>query len=34
MNAVLGGIIVIGSIFVGINIFSDLLYRFFDPRAK
>jgi len=25
---------VIGSIFVGINIFSDLLYRFFDPRAK
>jgi peptide/nickel transport system permease protein len=34
MNAVLGGTIVIGSIFVGINIFSDLLYRFFDPRAK
>lgn len=34
MNAVLGGTIVIGSIFVAINIFSDLLYRFFDPRAK
>ncbi len=34
MNSVLGGTIVIGSIFVGINIFSDLLYRFFDPRAK
>lgn len=34
MNAVLGGTIVIGTIFVAINIFSDLLYRFFDPRAK
>jgi peptide/nickel transport system permease protein len=34
MNSVLGGTIVIGVIFVGINIFSDILYRFFDPRAK
>ena len=34
MNSVLGGTIVIGTIFVGINIFSDMLYRFFDPRAK
>lgn len=34
MNAVLGGTIVIGAIFVGINILSDLLYRIFDPRAK
>ena len=34
MNSVLGGTILIGTIFVGINIFSDLLYRFFDPRAK
>ncbi len=34
MNSVLGGTIVIGTIFVAINIFSDLLYRFFDPRAK
>lgn len=34
MNSVLGGTIVIGSIFVGLNIFSDLLYRFFDPRSK
>ena len=34
MNSVLGGTIVIGTIFVGINIFSDLLYRFFDPRSK
>ncbi|MGR3795860.1 ABC transporter permease [Vannielia sp. SX4] len=34
MNSVLGGTVVIGTIFVGLNIFSDLLYRFFDPRAK
>jgi peptide/nickel transport system permease protein len=34
MNSVLGGTIVIGTIFVGINIFSDMLYRFFDPRSK
>ncbi|WP_172299670.1 ABC transporter permease [Pseudoruegeria sp. HB172150] len=34
MNAVLGGTIVIGTIFVCLNIFSDLLYRFFDPRSK
>ncbi|MFW2586969.1 ABC transporter permease [Sagittula sp. SSi028] len=34
MSAVLGGTIVIGTIFVAINILSDLLYRVFDPRAK
>ncbi|MEC3860172.1 ABC transporter permease [Mesobacterium sp. TK19101] len=34
MNAVLGGTVVVGLIFVCLNIFSDLLYRFFDPRAK
>ncbi|HFQ15544.1 MAG TPA: ABC transporter permease, partial [Rhodobacteraceae bacterium] len=34
MAAVLGGTIVVGLIFVLLNIFSDLLYRFFDPRAK
>lgn len=34
MNSVLGGTIVIGTIFVLLNIFSDLLYRFFDPRSK
>jgi len=34
MNAVLGGTIVVGLIFVLLNIFSDLLYRVFDPRAK
>ncbi len=34
MAAVLGGTIVVGLIFVLLNIFSDLLYKFFDPRAK
>ncbi|MBE9639994.1 ABC transporter permease [Salipiger pacificus] len=34
MASVLGGTVVIGSIFVCLNILSDLLYRFFDPRAK
>lgn len=34
MNAVLGGTVMIGLVFVCLNIFSDLLYKFFDPRAK
>ncbi|MGV8936543.1 MAG: ABC transporter permease [Allorhizobium sp.] len=34
MNAVLGGTIVIGAVFIGINIFSDLLYRTLDPRTR
>ncbi len=34
MSAVLGGTVVIGLVFIGINIFSDLLYRLLDPRAK
>jgi peptide/nickel transport system permease protein len=34
MNAVLGGTIVVGACFVGINMLSDLLYRLVDPRAR
>lgn len=34
MNAVLGGTLVIGLVFVAINTFSDLLYRLFDPRTR
>ncbi len=34
MNAVLGGTIVIGVCFVGINLLSDLLYRLVDPRVR
>ena len=34
MNAVLGATIVVGLVFVGINLLSDLLYRLLDPRAR
>ena len=34
MNAVLGGTIVVGIVFIGINLLSDVLYRILDPRAK
>ena len=34
MNAVLGGTIVVGSIFIGLNLLSDLLYRLLDPRTR
>lgn len=34
MNAVLGGTIVVGVVFVGVNLLSDLLYRLLDPRAR
>lgn len=34
MNAVLGGTVVVGVCFVGINMGSDLLYRLVDPRAR
>jgi peptide/nickel transport system permease protein len=34
MNAVLGGTIVVGVVFIGLNLLSDLLYRTLDPRAK
>ncbi len=34
MNAVLGGTVVVGVCFVGINMFSDLLYKLVDPRAR
>lgn len=34
MNAVLGGTVVIGAVFVGINLLSDLLYHTLDPRTR
>jgi len=34
MNAVLGGTIIVGSIFIGLNLLSDLLYRILDPRTR
>ena len=29
-----GGTVVVGLVFVGLNLLSDLLYRVFDPRAR
>jgi peptide/nickel transport system permease protein len=34
MNAVLGGTITVGAIFIGINLLSDMLARLVDPRAR
>lgn len=34
MNAVLGSTIVVGAVFIGINLLSDFLYRIMDPRAR
>lgn len=34
MNAVLGGTILVGLVFIGINLLSDLLYKVFDPRLR
>ncbi|WP_366554070.1 ABC transporter permease [Aquibaculum sediminis] len=34
MAAVLGATIVVGLVFVGVNLLSDLLYRLVDPRAR
>ena len=34
MNAVLGGTLVVGAVFVGLNLSSDLLYRLLDPRTR
>ncbi len=34
MNAVLGGTVVVGLVFILLNIFCDLLYKVLDPRAR
>jgi len=34
MNAVLGGTLVVGVLFVALNLLSDLLYRWLDPRTR
>src|SRR5690606_15645398 len=34
MNAVLGGTMVIGAVFIGINLLSDILYHVLDPRTR
>jgi peptide/nickel transport system permease protein len=34
MDAVLGGTIVVGTVFIALNLLSDLLYRVLDPRVR
>ncbi len=34
MPAVLGGTVVVGMVFVGLNMLSDVLYKLVDPRAR
>lgn len=34
MNAVLGGTLVVGTVFIGLNLVSDLAYYLVDPRAR
>jgi peptide/nickel transport system permease protein len=34
MNAVLGGTLVVGCVFIGLNLVSDLAYRLVDPRVR
>jgi peptide/nickel transport system permease protein len=34
MNAVLACVLIIGVIFVVLNLLSDLLYRLLDPRTR
>ena len=34
MNAVLGGTLVVGAVFIALNLLTDVLYRTLDPRTK
>lgn len=34
MNAVMGGTVLVGSVFIGINLICDFLYKLFDPRLR
>jgi peptide/nickel transport system permease protein len=34
MPSVLGGTIVVGACYIGLNMVSDLLYKLVDPRAR
>lgn len=34
VNAVLGGTVLIGAVFIFLNMFSDMLYRMLDPRSN
>ena len=34
MNAVMGSVLVVGTVFVALNLLSDALYQVFDPRTR
>lgn len=34
MNAVLGGTLMVGAVFIGVNLFCDFLYKIADPRLR
>ena len=34
MNAVLGGTVVVGIVFISLNLFADIMARLFDPRTR
>ena len=34
MNAVMGSVLVVGIVFVALNLLSDALYQVFDPRTR
>ena len=34
MSAVLGGTLVVGAVYIGVNLLADILYRALDPRAR
>jgi peptide/nickel transport system permease protein len=34
MNAVLACVLIVGIIFIGLNLFTDVLYRLLDPRTR
>jgi peptide/nickel transport system permease protein len=34
LNAVLGGTVLVGVVYIGLNMLSDLIYPLVDPRAR
>ena len=34
MNAVMGSVLIVGIVFIALNLLSDALYQVFDPRTR
>jgi peptide/nickel transport system permease protein len=34
MNAVLGATLVVGLVYIGLNLLADVVYRLLDPRVR